>query len=98
MLRYKKVTALIPANNKNAFTPNEFTLNVVEDLYYTPILTDRTFMHASQVCINFSYWLMVVEKPGDNLDVCAVLCFVMLGCHTIHNMLVYYTSIINSPH
>lgn len=49
MLKYKKVTALIPGNNMNAYTPDEFTLNVVEDLYYTPVLSKRTAMHASQV-------------------------------------------------
>ncbi|XP_067932346.1 uncharacterized protein [Watersipora subatra] len=49
ILKYKRVTALIPGNNKNAYTPDEFTLNVVEDLYYTPVFTERTTMHASQV-------------------------------------------------
>ena len=49
LLRYKRVTVIVPGHNKNAVTPDEFTLNVVEDLYYTPSLGDRTTMHASQV-------------------------------------------------
>lgn len=49
LLKYKRVTALIPGHNKNAFTPDEFSLNIVEDLYYTPELTERTTLHASQV-------------------------------------------------
>ena len=53
MLKYKRVTALIPGHNINAYTPDEFTLNVVEDLYYTPVLTERTTMHASQVIMSF---------------------------------------------
>lgn len=49
LLKYKKVTAIIPRHNLNGYTPEEFSLNIIEDLYYTPVLTERTSMHASQV-------------------------------------------------
>ena len=43
--------AVIPGRNINAYSPDEFTLDVIEDMYFTAELTARTTTLASPVSL-----------------------------------------------